>query len=143
MAERNCQLSISPNCGQNATGQLAKNRMSCEKQRRVNTYAVVVKSSWEKKILNGLRWPSLALVSTLIMLNQRMDAQALCCWLELEMMTTGREEACICHRKDKFVRTHLTQIQIETRGSHETSFQEKVQCKPAGQYPSLYAERQC
>lgn len=33
------------------------------------------------------------LVSWLIMLNQRMEAQALCCWLELEIMTTGREEA--------------------------------------------------
>lgn len=33
-------------------------------------------------------------MSRLIMLNHRTDAQALCCWLELEMMTTGSDEAC-------------------------------------------------
>lgn len=93
-------------------------------------------------MLNCLWWTPLALVSRLIMLNQRTDAQALCCWLELEIMTTGREEAYICHRKDKFVRTHLTQIQAGTRGILET-FKEKAQCKPAGQYPSRYAEIQC
>lgn len=32
--------------------------------------------------------------SKLSMLNQRIDAQALCCWLEFEIITTGREEAC-------------------------------------------------
>lgn len=36
---------------------------------------------------------SLTFVSRLIMLNQRTEAQALCCWLELEMMITGREQA--------------------------------------------------
>jgi len=42
---------------------------------------------------------SVTVVSTLSRLNQRTDAQALCCWLELEMMTTGSEEAYIDGRE--------------------------------------------
>lgn len=35
----------------------------------------------------------LTLGSWLSMLNHRTEAQALCCWLEFEMITTGRDEA--------------------------------------------------
>lgn len=33
------------------------------------------------------------MLSMLTMLNHNTEAQALCCWLELEMMTTGSDEA--------------------------------------------------
>lgn len=54
---------------------------------------------WFKLFMNQKQLLLLTLGSEQSMLNHRTDAQALCCWLEFEITTTGREEVWDGKRK--------------------------------------------